>query len=182
MCAACKGVVKMVVKSVVRRSRLKELGVGGATFGAAGALVPVGATVQIPRDKKIKVSVTVENTGSRSVSGDFYLDVYYADTLSDPGDDPEDTLFTWISEADAHDTRYRYSQTLNAGVSETWEGDLPVDASTWSEGTKIDAGIVLRVDIGGIIYYLDILKIADAVEIIAPTRRVEITNVTFFEM
>jgi len=33
----------------------------------------------------------------------------------------------------------------------------------------------------GTTYYLDSLKIADAVEIIAPTRRVEITGVTFSE-
>ena len=170
----------MVVRSVVRRSRLKELGVGGATFRAAGETVPVGATVQIPSDKSIKASVTFENTGSGTVSGDFFVNIYYADTLSDSSGDPKSDNSTWSSEATTNDLILE-TLTLNPGDSVTRDGASPVDASWWSEGTKIDAGLVLGVFIGGTTYYLDSLKIADAVEIIAPTRRVEITGVTFSE-
>jgi len=45
----------------------------------------------------------------------------------------------------------------------------------------IDAGIVLIADIDTTRYVLDSLKIADAVRIIAPATRVEITDVTFSE-
>jgi len=141
-------------------------------------------TVQIASDKKIKVEVTVKNAGSQNLSGNFYLDIFYADTLSDPYDEPADTYVTWLLEDEAHDTRYIYSHTLEAEASETWEGESPVNASTWPEGSKIDAGIVLRwEEAGGEIYYLDVLKIADAIEIVAPTQRpiVEITEVVFSE-
>lgn len=141
-------------------------------------------TVQIALDKKIKVEVTVKNAGSQNLSGNFYLDIFYADTLSDPYDEPADTYVTWLLEDEAHDARYIYSHTLEAGVSETWDGESPVNASTWPEGSKIDAGIVLRWEgAGGEIYYLDVLKIADAIEIVAPTQRpiVEITEVVFSE-
>jgi len=170
----------MVVRSVVRRSRLKELGVGEASFSAAGEPVPVGATVKIPADKKIKATVTFENTGSRAVSGTFTALVIYADTLSASSGDPRRDENTWMAEGEATDA-YIGTETLNAGASVTRDSLYPVAASTWAEGTKIDAGVVLKVDIGGTTYYLDSLKIADAVEIIAPTRRVEITGVTFSE-
>jgi len=172
----------MVVRSVVRRSRLKELGVGGATFSAAGSELPapVGATVQIPSDKSIKASVTFQNTGSGTVSGLFTVAVMYADTLSDSSGNPEADFQTWFVECD--DWHEGESDlTLNPGASTTLETGTTVPANQWSEGTKIDAGIVLVVSIGGTTYYLDSLKIADAVEIIAPTRRVEITGVTFSE-
>jgi len=173
----------MVVRSVVRRGRLKELGVGGATFSAAGSELPapVGATVQIPSDKSIKASVTFENTGSGTVSGTFTVMVMYADTLSDSSGNPEEDANTWFSECDDWHMGERRDLTLNPGASATLDAEAAVPANQWSEGTKIDAGIVLVVSIGGTTYYLDSLKIADAVEIIAPTLRVEISNVTFSE-
>ena len=170
----------MVVRSVVRRGRLRELGVGRATFSAAGEIVPVGATVQIPSDKSIKASVTFQNTGSGTVSGRFTVTVMYADTLSDSSGDPETDFQTWFVECDDWHTG-ESDLTLNPGASTTLETGTTVPANQWSEGTKIDAGIVLVVSIGGTTYYLDSLKIADAIEIIAPTRRVEITGVTFSE-
>jgi len=172
----------MVVRSVVRRSRLKELGVGGATFSAAGSELPapVGATVQIPSDKSIKASVTFENTGSGTVSGTFTVMVMYADTLSDSSGNPEEDANTWFSECNDWHMRER-DLTLNPGTSATLDAGAAVPANQWSEGTKIDAGVVLILSVEGTTYYLDSLKIADAVEIIAPTRRVEITGVTFSE-
>ena len=170
----------MVVRSVVRRSRLRELGVGEATFRAAGELLPVGATtVQIPLDKKIKVEVTIENTGSQSITKDFSVDIFYADTLSDSSGDPETDLYTWIGEFEASDAAEVSGQTLKPGDTYTLVGSSPVSANTWAENTKIDAGIVLA-SVGYSELY-DSLKIADAVEIIAPTLRVEITDVTFSE-
>ena len=171
----------MVVRSVVRRSRLKELGVGRATFRAAGEPVPVGATVQIPRDKKIKASITIENTGSGAVSGDFSAEVFYADSLSDSSGDPKTDENTWWSEMENVETITAFSITLNPGDTFTLESYNPVNASTWSEGTIIDAGVVLMVYFDTTPTYLDSLKIADAVKIIAPTLRVEITDVTFSE-
>jgi len=142
-------------------------------------------TVRISSDKKIEVSVVVKNTGSQNLYGHFYLDIFYADALSDPYDEPADTYVTWLHESEAHDSRYIYYSTLEAGASKTWDGESPVDASTWSEGTKIDAGIVLRWSdpSGRKLYYLDVLKIADAIEIVAPAQRfaVEISDVEFSE-
>jgi len=177
----CKKVVGVVVRSVVRRSRLGELGVSRASFRAAGVPVPVGATVQIPSDKHIKATVTFENTGSQSVSGNFMFYVFYADTLSNSTGDPESDWNTWDSECDVSDSSSSVTLTLNPGSSESLEGLNPPAANTWAEGTKIDAGVVLLVGIGGEIHFLDSLKIADAVEIVAPTLRVEITDVTFSE-
>ena len=175
----------MVVRSVVRRSRLKELGVGGTKFSAAGVPVPVGATVQIPSDKKIKVTVTFENTGSKTVSGLFWFNVYYARTLSDSSGDPETDRDTWDSEKEASDSWFDINTyTLNPGDSLTRDGMTPVtiaDIEGWSEGDKIDAGVVLYLQIDTTVYYLDSLKITDAVEIVAPTLRVEITDVSFSE-
>ena len=170
----------MVVRSVVRRSRLKELGVREATFSAAGSElpVPVGATVQIPSDKKIKVEVTIENTGSASVTKDFCVMVFYADTLSDSSGDPSTDFDTWFSEGEAYDSADVYGLTLDPGDTHTFSG-ANVSANKWSEGTKIDAGIVLM-NVAMSEFY-DSLKIADAVEIIAPTLRVEITDVSFSE-
>jgi len=174
----------MVVRSVVRRSRLKELGVGRATFGAAGELGPVGATVDIPSDKKIKVAVTIENTGSQSVTGDFTVEIFYADTLSDSTGYPASDRTMWRFESEASDSGTVSDATLDVGGTLTIEGASPVDISEveeWSEGMTIDAGIVLIADIDTTRHVLDSLKIADAVKIIAPALRVEITDVTFSE-
>ena len=174
----------MVVRSVVRRSRLKELGVGGATFGAAGSElpVPVGATVQIPSDKSIKPSVTIKNTGSASVTIPFVVWVFYADTLSESTGDPETDYNNWNSEREAYDYAYSGNVTLNPGDTHTFTEFGKVAAGRWSEGTIIDAGVILtKMESGSITAYFDSLKIADAVKIIAPTLRVEITDVTFSE-
>jgi len=175
----------MVVRSVVRRGRLRELEVGRVTFSAAGSELPapVGATVQIPSDKSIKASVTFENTGSGTVSGVFWFAVFYAKTLSDSSGDPLTDYGNWDSEDEAKDD-YTGSLTLNPGDSVTKDGGNPVtiaDVTAWSEGDKIDAGVVLGVAMGGENYFLDSLKITDAIEIIAPALRVEITDVSFSE-
>ena len=184
MCAAGKEVVKVVVRSVVRRSRLRELGVGEAAFSAAGETVPVGATVEIPRNKKIVANVTIENTGSADASYYFIVYVYYADTLSDSSGAPDVDDVGWSYEAEATDFASSETKiTLKPGdtLTLTTSG---VPASTWDENTTIDAGIVLGASATSatdIHKYLDSLKIADAVKIIAPTLRVEITDVTFSE-
>jgi len=159
----------MVVRSVVRRSRLKELGVGRATFRAAGEPVPVGATVQIPRNKNIAVSVTIENTGSRTVSGNFTVEVYYGADLADISD-----LWMESSEAYVSDSA---TLTLNPGDTYTFTGFDTVPASTWSEDTYVSVGVKLRRDTT----LLDDLYLPDEIQIIAPTLRVEITDVTFSE-
>lgn len=170
----------MVVRSVVRRSRLGELGVSRARFGAAGVPVPVGATVEIPIDKKIKASVTIENTGSRSLTRDFTVFICYADTLSDSSGDPETDFTTWYSEADETDVKTETGKTLNPGDTLTIETS-GIAASHWNEGDIIDAGVIVYASVGGTYEYYDSLKITDAVKIIAPTLRVEITDVTFSE-
>jgi len=173
---------EMVVRSVVRRSKLRELGMSRASFRAAGELGPVGATVQIPRDKKIKVTVTIENTGSQSVTGKFGFMCHYADTLSDSSGDPQQDWFTWWGEGDVYDSKPMDEETtLDPGSTLTMEGEYPAEASTWSEGTIIDAGIIVSMKVDDTVIHLDSLKITDAVEIIAPTLRVEITDVTFSE-
>jgi len=170
----------MVVRSVVRRSRLKELGVGRPTFSVPGSElpVPVGATVQIPSDKKIKVEVTIENTGSASVTKDFCVMVFYADTLSDSSGDPSTDYDTWFFEGEDYESAAVYGLTLDPGDTYTFSA-ANVPANTWTEGTKIDAGIVLM-NVTMSEFY-DSLKITDAVEIVAPALRVEITDVTFSE-
>jgi len=172
----------MVVRSVVRRSRLKELGVGRATFRAAGELGPVGATVDIPIDKKIQATVTIENTGSQSLTRNFCVEVYYADTLSDSSGDPETDLDTWYDEKEASILVCEFDKTLNPGDTLTLVTG-GVDASNWSEGDIIDAGVVVYGTIpgSGEYEYYDSLKVTDAVRIIAPATRVEITDVTFSE-
>jgi len=174
----------MVVRSVVRRSRLRELGVGRATFSAAGESVPVGATVEIPRDKKIVANVTIQNTGSADASYYFIVNVYYADTLSDSTGAPDVDEVNWMYEAEAEDTSTLATKvTLKPGDSLTLT-TFGVPASTWDENTTIDAGIILGASATSatdIHKHLDSLKIADAVKIIAPTLRVEITDVTFSE-
>ena len=170
----------MVVRSVVRRSRLKELGVGRATFRAAGELGPVGATVDIPIDKKIKASVTIENTGSQSLTRDFTAFICYADTLSDSSGDPETDFTTWYSEADETDVHTVTGVTLNPGDTLTIETS-GIAASHWNEGDIIDAGVVVYASVAGTYEYYDSLKVTDAVRIIAPATRVEITDVTFSE-
>ena len=169
----------MVVRSVVRRSRLRELGIRGTKFSAAGSRlpVPVGATVQIPSDKKIRAEVTIENTGSQSLTKDFIVYVYYADTLSDSSGDPSTDNSTWYSESEAYDYDSVSGLTLDPGDTYTFSAD--VDADNWSEGTIIDAGIVLFIVEDEVATAIDSLKITDAVEIIAPALRVEITGVTF---
>jgi len=171
---------EMVVRSVVRRSRLKELGVGRATFRAAGELGPVGATVEIPIDKRIKAAVTIENAGSQSVTRGFTVFICYANVLSDSSGDPEDDLITWYNEADETDVNTAPETTLNPGDTLTIETS-GVMASHWNEGDIIDAGVVVYASVGGTYEYYDSLKIADAVKIVAPTLRVEITDVTFSE-
>ena len=168
----------MVVRSVVRRSKLGELGVSRARFGAAGVPVPVGATVEIPSDKKIKTTVTVQNTGSQRLEGlVLYARVSFADTLSDSTGDPESDANTWYAEEEASAFTSKLI-TLDPGDSTSL--DIPgVDASTWAEGTIIDAGVVIYTAENTTVTYLDSLKVADAVKIIAPTLRVEITDVTF---
>ena len=170
----------MVVRSVVRRSKLGELGVSKATFRAAGGLGPVGATADIPIDKKIQATVIIENTGSQSLIRTFCVDVYYADTLSDSSGDPQADLNTWFDEREASITACEFDKTLNPGDTLTLVTG-GVDASNWGEGDIIDAGVVVYGIISGSYEYYDSLKITDAVRIIAPATRVEITDVSFSE-
>jgi len=177
----------MVVKSVVRRSRLRDLGVGEATFGAVGSElpVPVGATVKIPKDKKIGASVTIKNTGSRSLTKDFLVNILYGKNLSDSSGNPTDDYWTWSDEANTEVIDVKYNVTLNPEDTLTFSNFPGVMNPNWNEGDYIDAGIVVSgKDPGDDVYDEDYasLKIDDAVQIIAPTLRVRITNVTFFEM
>ena len=170
----------------MRRGRLKELGIGRATFSAAGSElpVPVGATVQIPSDKKIKAEVTIKNTGSGSFTKDLAVLVYYAAALSDPSGDPRVDDGTWSKEAKVLDFDLALSVTLNPGDSYTFTDFGGVAASNWDENTEIDAGVVIigaDPGAGQFTEYYDSLKITDAVKIIAPTLRVEITDVSFSE-
>ena len=171
----------MVVRSVVRRGRLKDLGVSKATFRAAGEPLPVGAPVEIPSDKKIKVTVTIENTGSRSITNIFWFYAFYAETLSDESGDPSEDYSTWYGESDDFDNAVISETTLNPGDTLTMEGLYPVSADHWAEGTLVDAGIVIGMGSGDNAVFLDSLKITDAVKIVAPALKVEITDVTFSE-
>ena len=142
---------------------LKELSVERAVFRAAGG----PATVQIPSDKKIAASVTIENTGSETVSGDFSVVIYYGVNL------PEEHT-AWLLNCDAY-VSDSASLTLNPGDEHTFTGFATIEASLWSEGSKVDAGV--KVWMGDTL--LDTLYIPDAIEIIAPALRVEITDVAF---
>jgi len=155
--------------------------VGEASFSAAGETVPVGATVEIPSDKKIKVRLIIENTGSRSVTNSFWFYAFYAETLSDESGDPSKDYSTWYGESDAFDYTVISETTLDPGDALAMGGAHPVSADHWAEGTLVDVGIVVGMGSGGSAVYLDSLKITDAIKIIAPALRVEIINVTFSE-
>jgi len=165
----------------VRRSRLRELGVGGAKFSVPGSElpVPVGATVQIPRNKKIKVSVTIKNTGSIKVEGTFSAIIFYADSLSNSSGNPNTDYNTWYSECEEMDFDTETDISIDAGATYTFTNFMGVQASSWDEETTIDAGVIVAEIKDSTVTPLDSLKITDAVEIIAPV--VGITNVSFFE-
>jgi len=73
--------------------------------------------------------------------------------------------------------------TLNPGDAHTFDAfcGVPASSNDWAEGDKIDAGACLIMIQDTTRTVLDSLKITDAVEIVAPALRVEITGVTFSE-
>jgi len=130
-----------------------------------------GTPVEIPSDKKIGVSVTFENTGSESIYGMFFVEIFYADSLTDSSGDPETDYNTWMEEWEGFDGYISSTTTMNPGDSWTFVGNDPPPANRWAEGTVIDAGVIVGcVDVSTWeAYFYDSLKITDAVKIIAPT-------------
>jgi len=130
-----------------------------------------GTPVEIHSDKKIKVSVTFENTGSESIYGMFFVEIFYADSLTDSSGDPETDYNTWMEEWEGFDGYISSTTTMNPGDSWTFVGNDPPPANRWAEGTVIDAGVIVGcVDVSTwVAYFYDSLKITDAVKIIAPS-------------
>jgi len=136
--------------------------------------------VQIPSDKSIGVEVTIENTGSSSVTDVFWFYAFFAETLSAESGDPETDYTTWLYyESDDWDYGVTATTTLNPGDTLTIEGWSPVSAGLWNVGTFVDAGIVIGMGSGSDVVFLDSLKITDAVEIVSPLPSIEIVDVTF---
>ena len=171
----------------IRRRRFGDLALETALHEVSSApTIPtqIGAVgVQISQDKRISASVTIKNTGSASVTGDFYTIIFYAKELSDSSGDPEKDAQTWFNEKEAHDVDAELLMTLNPEDTHTFDAfcGVPASSNEWAEGDKIDAGVVLLMIQDTTRIVLDSLKITDAVEIIAPALRVEITDVTFSE-
>ena len=171
----------------IRRRRLRDSALEAVFHelpSAPTTPAPIEVTeVQVPQDKKIGATVTIENTGSQSVTGDFYTTIFYAKELSDSSGNPEKDAQTWFEEKEAHDVDAELLMTLNPGDTHTFDAfcGVPASSNDWAEGDKIDAGVCLIMIQDTTRTVLDSLKITDAVEIVAPALRVEITGVTFSE-
>jgi len=127
--------------------------------------------VEVHADKRIKATVSFKNTGSKSIYGMFWFDVFYGEPLSESSGDPEQDYNTWKNEMDGFDGSISSTITLNPGDTITLVGNDPVEGSLWLEGALIDAGVV----IGSLdpttweIYYYDSLRMPSAILILPPT-------------
>jgi len=137
-------------------------------------------TTYIPIDKKIQVTVEVENIGGTDITGYFWFKAYYGN-LTGPTGNPLADDDIWASQADASDSYGDSTETtLSPGDKKTMVGSNPVKvADYYSEGDVIDVGIVVGIasssDMVGKEGHADSLKKDDAIAIGA----LEIKSVNF---
>ena len=121
--------------------------------------------VEIPIDKKCQVTVTVENAGTASLTGDIYMYAFYGD-LSPSTGDPATDYSNWNYEADVDDSARVTDVTLDAGDTIDITGDNPWEASTFSVGDVLDVGIVIAFDDGTGKKYVDSAFFDDYIKIV----------------
>ena len=122
--------------------------------------------VEIPIDKKCQVTVTVENAGTASLTGDIYMYAFYGFDLSSPSGDPATDYSNWNYEADADDSARVTDVTLDAGDTIDITGDSPWEASMFSVKDVLDVGIVIAFDDGTGKKYVDSVFYDDYIKIV----------------
>jgi len=103
-------------------------------------------TTFIPPDKKIRITVEVENIGSEDLKGYFWLKVYYGKYFHFYGN-PEADDYLWSLNAEASDSYGDSTETtLSPGEKKTMVGSNPVAvADLFSTGDVVDVGIVVGI-------------------------------------
>ena len=103
-------------------------------------------TTFIAPDKKIQITVEVENVGGTDIKGYFWFKAYYAKYLFRQGN-PEVDDALWALTAEASDSYGDSTETtLSPGERKTMVGSNPVVvADHFSTGDVIDVGIVVGV-------------------------------------
>ena len=150
---------------------------GRINLGAYGNTREASLGGPLAVEKRIKATITLRNFGDEVVHGNFTAKIFYAEELSDSTDDPLSDFENWASEAEAEDAAIFGDTFLNPNETVTSSSDnAPI--SVWSDGGKIDAGVVVFVEINDEIYYVDSKKFTDAIEIIPPLT-VEIYDANF---
>jgi len=135
----------------------------------------------IPPDKKIQITVEVENTGGTDLEGYFWFKAYYGKHLYQSGNpEVDDDIWAYIAEAS---DSYGDSEktTLSPGEKKTMVGESPVAvADYFSVGDVIDVGVVVGIasssDMVGKEGHADSLLMDDVIQI---GRAIEITGVNF---
>ena len=138
-------------------------------------------TTFIPPDKKIQITVEVENTGGTDLEGYFWFKAYYGKGLVDYGN-PVANDDLWALAAKVSDS-YGDSEktTLSPGEKKTMIGESPVAvADHFSVGDVIDVGVVVGIaSSSGMVGeegHADSLLMDDVIQI---GRAIEITGVNF---
>ena len=172
-----------MIRSVVRRRRLGGLVEGRTTFAdkrsSAAAATVVGTTLlELPTNKKCKVTVTVENTGGQTLTGDIYMYAFYGFDFPSSTGDPAADYDNWNYYADVDDSGSETDVTLKPGDTIDIVGDSPWEGSTFSPGDVLDAGIVIAFDDGSGKKYVDSVFYDDAIKIVEPGK-LEISDVKF---
>ena len=138
-------------------------------------------TTFIPPDKKIRITVEVENTGGVDITGYFWFKAYYGEHFHFYGN-PEADDALWALNAKASDSYGDDTETtLSPGEKKTMVGSNPVVvADHFSVGDVIDVGVVVGVaassDKIGQEGHMDSLLKDDEIQI---GWAVEITSVNF---
>jgi len=98
-------------------------------------------------DRKVQVTVEVENTGEANVKGYFWFKAYYGKSLSNSTGNPLADDDIWADQADTSDSYGDSAETtLSPGERKVMIGSSPVAvADYYSEGDLIDVGVVVGV-------------------------------------
>jgi len=129
-----------------------------------------------PLGRRLQASITVKNMGE-NISGLFRAVVFYARNLTNSSNLPEEDYRIWQQEADIEDVAdFGYISLQREETAKAETDGVPINI--WQIGDKIDAGVVVAVEINNNTFYADSMLFKSAVTIM-PSLNIKIHEANF---